>query len=101
MINLVLLAIRPGRESIFCSGLLSNKPMLGAVALTLHLLIPYVPFCNELFSTQPLTAVELGGAVASVVFWVVEIQKLLAWRRGVAVGHCRWHQRSSQISRLL
>ncbi|RFP65118.1 cation-translocating P-type ATPase [Hymenobacter lapidiphilus] len=84
------LAIRSGRESIFSLGLLSNKPMLGAVLLTvgLHLTIIYVPFCNELFSTQPLTVAELGvaAAVASVVFWAVEIRKLIIRRRGLATG---------------
>ncbi|OGX86766.1 ATPase [Hymenobacter lapidarius] len=86
------LAIRSRRESIFSIGLLSNKPLLGAVVLTagLHLTILYVPFCNELFSTQPLTVAELGLAVAiaSVVFWVVELQKLISrrWKRpGVQV----------------
>ena len=82
------LAIRSRRESIFALGLLSNKAMLGSVVLTvgLHLTILYVPFCNELFSTQPLTVAELGitVAVASVVFWVVEIQKLIIRRREVA-----------------
>ncbi|WP_092670277.1 cation-translocating P-type ATPase [Hymenobacter arizonensis] len=80
------LAIRSRRESIFSLGLLSNKTMLGAVLLTvgLHLTILYVPFCNTLFSTQPLTVAELGIAVAiaSVVFWAVEIQKLIFRRRG-------------------
>ncbi|OGX88872.1 cation-translocating P-type ATPase [Hymenobacter glacialis] len=82
------LAIRSRSDSIFSLGLLSNKAMLGAVVLTaaLHLVILYVPFCNELFSTQPLTLAELGiaVAVASVVFWVVEIQKLIIRRRGDA-----------------
>jgi Ca2+-transporting ATPase len=76
------LAIRSRRESVFTQGLLSNKAMLVAVLTTvgLHLLIIYVPFCNALFSTQPLTAAELGGAVvvASVVFWAVEAQKFVA-----------------------
>ncbi len=83
------LAVRSRRESIFSLGLLSNKPMLGAVALTvtLHLLIIYVPFCNAIFSTQRLTVAELGiaVAVASMVFWVVELQKLIVRRRGMAV----------------
>ena len=82
------LAIRSRRESIFATGLLSNKPLLGAVVLTvaLHLLIIYVPFCNVLFSTQPLTVAELGltVAVASVVFWAVEAQKLISRRRAGA-----------------
>jgi Ca2+-transporting ATPase len=79
------LAIRSRRESIFSLGLLSNKPMLGAVALTmaLHLLIIYVPFGNRLFSTQRLTVAELGLtlALSSLVFWAVELQKLLSRRR--------------------
>jgi Ca2+-transporting ATPase len=79
------LAIRSRRESIFSIGLLSNKPMLGAVALTvaLHLLIIYAPFGNRLFSTQHLTGDELGItlAVSSIVFWAVELQKLLLRRR--------------------
>jgi Ca2+-transporting ATPase len=80
------LAIRSRQESIFSIGLLSNKPLLGAVALTaaLHLMILYTPFFNDLFSTQPLTWAELGitVAVSSVVFWAVELQKLISRRRG-------------------
>jgi Ca2+-transporting ATPase len=79
------LAIRSRQESIFSIGLLTNKPLLGAVVLTaaLHLMIVYTPFFNELFSTQPLGWMELGLAVAvsSVVFWAVELQKLISRRR--------------------
>ena len=80
----VSMAIRSRQESIFSLGLFSNKAMLGAVLLTVvHLFIIYVPFCNELFSTAPLIVAELGivVAVASVVFWVVEVQKLISRRR--------------------
>jgi Ca2+-transporting ATPase len=80
------LAIRSRRESIFSIGLLSNKPLLGAVVLTvaLHLLIVYTPFFNNLFSTHPLTWAELGIAVAvsSLAFWAVELQKLISRLRG-------------------
>ncbi len=73
------IAIRSRQESVFRIGLLANKPMLGAVALTvsLQLMVIYVPFFNDLFHTQPLTGTELGitVAVSSVVFWAVEIQK--------------------------
>ena len=79
------LAIRSQRESCFSIGLLSNKPMLGAVVLTvaLHLMIVYIPFFNNIFSTQPLTWAELGSTVAisSLVFWAVELQKLIGRRR--------------------
>ncbi|GAB3639001.1 cation-translocating P-type ATPase [Hymenobacter arcticus] len=84
------LAIRSRRESIFSIGLLSNKPMLGAVAVTvvLHLLILYVPFGNRLFSTQRLTVAELGItlAVSSLVFWAVELQKLILRRRATSMA---------------
>ena len=83
------LAIRSRQESLFSIGLLSNKPLLGAVLLTvaLHLMIVYTPFFNDLFSTQPLTWAELGitVAVSSLVFWVVELQKLISRRRGQPV----------------
>ncbi|MES2730870.1 MAG: cation-translocating P-type ATPase [Bacteroidota bacterium] len=74
------MAVRSLRASVFSLGPLSNKPMLGAVVLTvaLQLMIIYTPFFNDLFNTQPLTWAELGitVAVSSLVFWVVELQKL-------------------------
>ena len=74
-------ALRARHESVFRIGLFSNKAMLGALALTfsLQLLVIYLPFCNDLFSTQPLTWIELGLTLAasSVVFWAVEAQKLV------------------------
>ena len=81
------LAIRSSRESLFTLGLFSNKPMLGAVAVSiaLQLLIIYLPFFNKIFTTSALTWGELGltVAISSLVFWAVELQKLLA-RRGNA-----------------
>ncbi|MCY7359421.1 MAG: cation-translocating P-type ATPase [Rudanella sp.] len=78
------IAIRSRRESVFSIGLLANKPMLGAIVLTvaLQLMIVYTPFFNDLFNTQPLTWTELGitVGVSSLVFWAVEIQKLVARR---------------------
>ena len=81
----LVLAIRSRYESFFSLGLLSNKPLLGAVGLTLalHLLIVYTPFFNNLLSTQPLTGAELGitVAVSSGAFWAVELHKLISrWR---------------------
>lgn len=79
------IAIRSRRSSVFSMGLLDNKPMLGAITLTvgLQLMIIYTPFFNELFNTQPLTWFELGitVAVSSIVFWAVEIQKLIIRQR--------------------
>jgi Ca2+-transporting ATPase len=85
-----VLAIRSSRESLFTLGLFSNKPMLGAVGLSvaLQLLVIYLPFLNKMFTTRPLSWGELGLAVAisSVVFWAIELQKLLIRRRAGVVG---------------
>ncbi len=76
------LAVRSDRLSVFRQGLLSNRPMLGAVALTvvLQLATIYVPFLQPVFKTKALTPVELAAALAmsTVVFWAVEIEK---WRK--------------------
>jgi Ca2+-transporting ATPase len=83
------LAVRSRHESIFTQGLLSNKPMLGAVILTvgLQVLVIYLPFFNRVFNTQPLTGAELSitVAVSSVVFWAVELQKLVNRHRSQSV----------------
>jgi len=75
------LAIRSNTESVFSQGLLSNRPMAGALALTVALQMAtlYVPFLNPVFRTTPLTATELGIALAAstIVFWVVEADKLV------------------------
>ncbi|MBL0740482.1 calcium-translocating P-type ATPase, PMCA-type [Chryseolinea lacunae] len=79
-----VVAIRSEHSSIFRIGLLSNKPMLGALAITigLQLAVIYVPFLNTIFKTQPLTFGELllTLAVSSVVFLGVEVEKLL-WKK--------------------
>jgi Ca2+-transporting ATPase len=51
------LAVR-SRESLFKVGLLSNKALLGAVLLTfvLQLAVVYVPFLQNLFKTNALSA---------------------------------------------
>ena len=74
-----VLAIRSEKESFFRQGALSNKPLLGAVLLTLILQLAtiYVPFLNSVFKTQPLSAGELivTFLLSSVVFVAVEIEK--------------------------
>jgi len=74
-----VMAIRSERESILKIGLLSNKPMLGALLLTviLQMMIIYTPFFNTIFKTQPLTLYELviTIAVSSIVFCAVELEK--------------------------
>jgi Ca2+-transporting ATPase len=74
-----VIAIRSDRESLFKIGLFSNKPLLGALLLTvaLQLMIIYIPFFNVVFKTQPLTLKEVALTLlaSSIVFWAVEIEK--------------------------
>jgi Ca2+-transporting ATPase len=74
-----VMAIRSERESLFKIGLFSNKPLLGALLLTvgLQMILIYSPFFNDIFKTQPLSIYELiiTLAVSSIVFWAVEIEK--------------------------
>jgi len=78
-----VLAIRSEKESFFKQGFLSNKPLLGAFALTfiLQMATIYVPVLNPVFKTEPLTLNELALtlAMSSVVFIAVEIEKM--WKR--------------------
>jgi len=80
-----VLSIRSERESFFTQGPLSNKPLLGAVLLTLLLQLAtiYVPFLRPIFKTEALSLAELGICLAasSVVFLGVEVEKGLARRR--------------------
>lgn len=82
-----VLAIRSERESLFKIGLFSNKPLLAAVILSFvfQMATIYVPFLNPIFKTEPLTLNELVFtlALSSVVFFAVEIEKLIRRRRNV------------------
>ncbi len=79
-----VLAIRSERTSLFSQGLLSNRALFGAVVLTvlLQLAVVYVPALNTLFSTVPLSPVELGAcfAAAAAILVAVEIEKWLRRR---------------------
>ena len=80
-----ILAIRSEHESLFKQGLLSNRPLLGAVLLTIGLQMAalYVPAMTTIFKTTPLTAGEVVSCIiASIVFFAVEAEKWLS-RRGV------------------
>ena len=78
-----VLAVRSERASIFSLGLNSNRPLLGAVLLTvmLQLAVLYVAPLNALFRTVPLTPAELAGcfAAGAAILGAVEIEKW--WRR--------------------
>jgi P-type Ca2+ transporter type 2C len=80
-----VLAIRSESQSFFSMGVFSNKPLIGAVLLTLllQLAVTYVPFLQPIFRTEALTLKEflLVGAVSSIVFFAVEIEKAVMRRR--------------------
>jgi P-type Ca2+ transporter type 2C len=83
--TVIALALRSEHNSLFQIGLFSNKPLLGAIALTLglHLAILYVPVLQNLFQTTALSLPELGLSLglSSLVFWAIEGQKWLIRRR--------------------
>jgi P-type Ca2+ transporter type 2C len=80
-----VMAIRSGDESLFRVGLLSNKPLLLAVALTLalQLIAIYVPFFQGFLETEALPLADLAIAVAlsTIIFWAVEAEKWLNRRK--------------------
>jgi Ca2+-transporting ATPase len=75
------LAVRSDRESLFQLGIFSNLALLGSVALTfgLQLAVIYWTPLQTIFKTAPLSGAELLVclALSTVVFWAVEIQKLV------------------------
>jgi len=76
-----VMAIRSERQSLFTQGILTNKTLLGSVVVTivLQFLTIYVPVLNPVFRTQPLSVMELMAvlALSSIVFFSVEIEKLI------------------------
>lgn len=82
-----VLAVRSERESLFAQGLLSNRPLLGAVILAflLQSATIYLPILNGVFKTEPLTFPEMAAAlgISSVVFFAVEADKWIKRRLGV------------------
>ena len=81
-----VLAIRYNDRSFFSGGMLSNKPLIGAVllAVILQMAITYIPFLHPIFKTETLTIKELlfVMAASSLIFFAVEIEKLITRKRG-------------------
>ena len=85
-----VMAIRSERRSLFQIGLMSNKPLLGAVTLTvlLQLGLLYLPFLQVVFKTRALPARELALALAisAAIFVAVEFEKwILHYRKAGAL----------------
>ncbi|WP_017301653.1 cation-translocating P-type ATPase [Nodosilinea nodulosa] len=74
-------AMRSDRDSLVRIGLLSNRPLLGAVVLTfgLQMAVVYVPFLQTVFQTTALSAIDLALSVAlsGIVFGAIELEKVL------------------------
>jgi P-type Ca2+ transporter type 2C len=77
-----VLAIRSEESSLFMQGVLSNKPLAAAVALTAaaQLAVVYLAPLNGIFGAVPLTAGQLGFCVGAgiTILTVVEVEK---WAR--------------------
>ena len=84
-----VMAVRSEQTSLFAMSLASNRPLLGAVALTviLQLSVVYVPALNTLFQTVPLRPGELAlcSASALAILAVVELEKWVRRRSGAGV----------------
>jgi Ca2+-transporting ATPase len=80
-----VLAIRSEKQSLFQIGIFSNKPLIGAVLITmlLQIVITYTSFLQPIFQTEALTLNEflLVGSASSLVFFAVEIEKVIFRKR--------------------
>ncbi|MGI0490263.1 cation-translocating P-type ATPase [Alkalinema pantanalense CENA528] len=89
--TVIALAVRSERYSLFQIGLLSNRPLLGAIGLTLglHLAILYIPLLQTLFQTTALSMNELLFCLgmSSLVFWAIEGQKWLMRQQSPIYTH--------------
>ena len=73
------LAMRSEQDSFFKLGLLTNKPMLAAVALTfgLQLAAVYTPWLQAFFQTVSLSGRDLllSLGASTIGFWGIELEK--------------------------
>ena len=94
-----VLALRSERASFFQLGPWSNRPLLGAVVLTVALQMAtiYIPALNPIFKTEPLDLDELllCSALSSIVFVAVEIEKWF-----IRQGWLRWNSKNTERSSL-
>lgn len=78
-----VLSIRSEQESLLKRGILTNKALLAAIALTvaLQLAIIYVPVLNPVFHTAPLSITELLITIglSAIVFFAAEFKKFIVF----------------------
>jgi P-type Ca2+ transporter type 2C len=94
-----VMAIRSENQSLFSIGVFSNKPLVGAVLLTisLQLSIIYIPFLQPIFYTEALTIKELiiVTMISLTVFLATEVEKSI--RKYIGKIKKDWkHNRSLQ-----
>ncbi|MBI4351625.1 MAG: cation-translocating P-type ATPase [Elusimicrobia bacterium] len=98
------LAIRSEKRPLWELGLFTNGPLLYSVALTvgLQLLVIYLPWCNRIFSTAPLSPKELALALglSCVVYLAVEAEKLARRRGPLRPGESLQTGSSARASRM-
>lgn len=77
-----VMAIRSEREPLWRIGLVSNRPLLGAVGLTvaLQLAVVYWPPANRLLKTVPLPAEALALCVGAALLVGLAVEAEKAWR---------------------
>ncbi len=80
-----VMAIRSESRSLFKIGLFSNMQLLWAVltGFILQIAITYIPWLQPVFKTEALTLNQfiLVGFLSSLVFFVVELEKMITRRR--------------------
>jgi len=80
-------ASRSEHEYIYRLGIFTNRPLVGAIALTfiLQVAIIYLPFLNKIFNTAPLTWEELGICllISTITFHAVEFEKFIKKRKRI------------------
>lgn len=78
------MAVRSSNSFVYIHGLFRNPVLVGTILLTvaLQLALIYVPWLQDIFSTAPLTLVELSVCVgaAALVFHLVELEKWIRFR---------------------
>jgi Ca2+-transporting ATPase len=76
-----VVAIRSQRQSAFRLGMLTNKPLMGSVLLTLILqfAVTYTPAMHGVFQTESLNLREfvIVGLASTIVFFGVELEKVV------------------------
>lgn len=80
------LVSRSEYDFIYRMGVFTNRPLIGAIALTtiLQIAIIYLPVLNRIFHTAPLTLTELALCVlvSAITFHAVELEKFIKSRTG-------------------